>query len=260
MAKLAIEAENIEKTYRIRQSIDYPSQSFKDLLGNPIRKIRNKSKSSSPSTTLETFYALRGISFKIDHGESVGLIGRNGAGKSTLLKLLSRITRPSNGRILLYEKVTSLLEVGTGFNMELSGRDNIFLNGCFLGLKIKEVEKKFEKIVEFSEIGNFIDTPVKYYSSGMFVRLAFSVAAHLQPETLLLDEVLAVGDVGFFDKSMSKMKELLNSGATIIFVSHNIKAVEEICDRVIWLDHGAIKMDGPSEQVCKEYMEYCKNN
>lgn len=258
MTNIAIKTVNVQKIFKIRQSIDGSSNSLKELLGNQFSRKKNLSNSTTPTTIKEDFYALKGVSFEINHGESVGLIGRNGAGKSTLLKLLSRITRPSDGKILLYEKVSSLLEVGTGFNLELPGRDNIFLNGCILGLKIKEIEEKFDSIVEFSEIGEFIDTPVKYYSTGMFVRLAFSVAVHLQPETLLLDEVLAVGDASFFDKSMSKMKELLNSGATIVFVSHNIAAIEDICKRVIWLDHGLIKMDGPCDQVCKEYMQFSK--
>ena len=203
----------------------------------------------------EPFFALKEVSFEMEHGESMGLIGRNGAGKSTLLKILSRITRPSKGRIVLYEHVNSLLEVGTGFNVELSGRDNIFLNGSFLGMRTSEIRRKFDEIVAFSEVEQFIDTPVKYYSSGMFVRLAFSVAVHLTPEILLLDEVLSVGDASFQHKSMAKMKELLGSGATIIFVSHNEQAVRDICKRAIWLDKGEIQMDGPSDGVVEKYLE-----
>ena len=186
----------------------------------------------------------------------IGLIGRNGAGKSTLLKILSRITRPSKGRITLYERVNSLLEVGTGFNTELSGRDNIFLNGSFLGMKMVEIKQKFDEIVAFSEIEQFIDTPVKYYSSGMFVRLAFSVAVHLTPETLLLDEILSVGDAGFQQKSMKKMRELLSSGATIVLVSHSDQAIRNICQRAIWLEKGTIQMDGPSEAVVEQYLQF----
>ena len=187
-------------------------------------------------------------------GNPSGVIGKNGAGKSTLLKILSRITRPSSGRAVLYERVNSLLEIGTGFNSELSGRDNIFMNGSFLGMKRAEIERKFDEIVDFSGIEQFIDTPVKYYSSGMFVRLAFSVAVNLTPETLLLDEVLAVGDAEFRQKSFGKMKELLSSGATIIFVSHNEKAIKEICQRSIWLANGEIMADGPSLEVVDSYM------
>ena len=163
----------------------------------------------------------------MEDGESIGLMGRNGTGKSTLLKILSRITRPSRGRITLYQRVNSLLEVGTGFNTDLSGRENIYLNGSFLGMKTSEIRQKFDEIVAFSEVEQFIDTPVKYYSSGMFVRLAFSVAVHLTPEILLLDEVLSVGDAGFQRKSFEKMKELLGGGATIILVSHNPQAIQD---------------------------------
>ena len=183
----------------------------------------------------------------------MGLIGRNGAGKSTLLKIISRITRPSRGKLMIYERVNSLLEIGTGFNGELTGRDNIYLNGSFLGMKNQEIKSKFDEIVAFSEIEQFIDTPVKYYSSGMYVRLAFSVAANLTPELLLLDEVLAVGDAGFQQKSYTKMRELVTSGATIIFISHNAEAIKEICQRAIWLDHGIIIMDGESTQVVDAY-------
>jgi len=171
------------------------------------------------------------------------------------LKILSRITRPSKGKVTLFYHVNSLLEVGTGFNTELSGRDNIYLNGSFLGMKIAEIQRKFDEIVAFSEIEQFIDTPVKYYSSGMFIRLAFSVAVHLTPEILLLDEVLAVGDADFRLKSFNKMKELLNSGATIIFVSHSEGAIKEICKRAIWLSHGEIKDDGVAGAVVDSYMK-----
>lgn len=259
MTQLAIKVENVGKKYRIKHGIDGSSSSLKVLLNAPFRKIFRASNSPHVSS-YEPFYALNNVSFELQHGESVGLLGRNGAGKSTLLKLLSRITRPSEGKITLYEKVNSLLEIGTGFNLELSGRDNVFLNGCFLGMKKIEIEEKFDEIVNFSEIGKFLDTPVKYYSSGMFVRLAFSVAVHLTPETLLLDEVLAVGDAGFIEKSLKKMKELLKSGATIVFVSHNIRAIQDICNRAIWLDQGSIRMDGPSKVVGKEYMEYVRKS
>lgn len=256
MTPLAIKVENVWKEYHIQHNMEGHTSSLKELLNTPFKKLsggRNNGKSIPVS---EAFYALRDVSFEIRHGESVGLIGRNGAGKSTLLKILSRITRPSRGRVLLYERVNSLLEVGTGFNSELSGRDNIFLNGSFLGMKTPEIKQKFDQIVAFSEIGQFIDTPVKYYSSGMFVRLAFSVAVHLTPETLLLDEVLAVGDAGFRQKSMDKMKELLCSGATIVLVSHSEQSIREVCQRAIWLEKGAVMADGSSTTVVDQYINF----
>lgn len=255
MSRLAIKAEDVWKEYRIRHTLEGPQTSFKAVLNAPFNWLMRRSNKYSHLQRSEPFFALKDVSFEIEHGESVGLIGRNGAGKSTLLKILSRITRPSKGKITLYERVNSLLEVGTGFNVELSGRDNIYLNGSFLGMRTSEIRRKFDEIVTFSEIEQFIDTPVKYYSSGMFVRLAFSVAVHLTPEILLLDEVLAVGDSGFQHKSMAKMKELLGSGATIIFVSHNDQAVRDICKRAIWLDKGGVQMDGPSTGVVEKYLE-----
>jgi lipopolysaccharide transport system ATP-binding protein len=255
MSKSAIKGEHVWKQYQIRHTLEGPQSSFKAVLNAPFNWLMRRSNQYSHIRRSEPFFALKDVSFKVEHGESVGLIGRNGAGKSTLLKILSRITRPSEGKITLYEHVNSLLEVGTGFNVELSGRDNIYLNGSFLGMKTSEIKKKFDEIVAFSEIEQFIDTPVKYYSSGMFVRLAFSVAVHLTPEILLLDEVLAVGDSSFQHKSMTKMKELLGGGATIIFVSHNELAVRDICKRAIWLDRGAVRMDGPSAGVVEKYLE-----
>lgn len=254
MTSSAIIVENLWKKYLIKRRQDGQSDSLKELLNSPINWIESKLSSAEHTDHQDKeFWALKNISFKIDHGESIGIIGRNGAGKSTLLKILSRITRPSRGRVTLYERVNSLLEIGTGFNTELSGRDNIYLNGSFLGMKRTEIKDKFDEIVDFSGIEQFIDTPVKYYSSGMFVRLAFSVAVHLTPETLLLDEVLSVGDAEFQQKSLAKMHDLLSGGATIVFVSHNDKAVKEICQRAIWLDKGEIRMDGQSDYVVKEY-------
>lgn len=252
MSRFALKVENVWKEYRIHHPFEGSSSSLKELLNGPLHRL-SRHKDGRLQRESEVFWALRDVSFEIQHGESVGLIGRNGAGKSTLLKLISRITRPSRGRILIYERVNSLLEIGTGFNGELSGRENIYLNGSFLGMTSNEIKSKFDEIVAFSEIENFIDTPVKYYSSGMYVRLAFSVAAHLTPELLLLDEVLAVGDAGFQKKSQEKMKELIRSGATIIFVSHNSAAVKEICGRAIWLEHGSIKIDGKAGSVVDEY-------
>ena len=253
MSRLAVKAENVWKEYQIRHPFETSRGSLKSVLSAPIRRIFYNSVDAKTQREKEVFWALRDVSFEIEHGESVGLIGRNGAGKSTLLKIISRITRPSRGKLMIYERVNSLLEIGTGFNGELSGRDNVYLNGSFLGMKNQEIKNKFDQIVAFSEIEQFIDTPVKYYSSGMYVRLAFSVAVHLTPELLLLDEVLAVGDAGFQQKSRDKMKELLNSGATIIFVSHSATAVTEICRRAILLDRGQVIADGPSEQVERFY-------
>lgn len=256
MSRLAIKAEDVCKEYFIHHNLEDRTSSLKELLNAPFRKLSSRANHHQPFPSTEPFYALKGVSFEIEHGESVGLIGRNGAGKSTLLKILSRITRPTRGQITLYEHVNSLLEVGTGFNSELTGRDNIYLNGSFLGMKTPEIRKKFDEIVAFSEIEQFIDTPVKYYSSGMFVRLAFSVAVHLTPETLLLDEVLSVGDAGFRQKSLAKMKELLNSGATIVLVSHSEAQIREICQRAIWLDKGEVMEDGPSSKVVVSYAQF----
>jgi lipopolysaccharide transport system ATP-binding protein len=256
MTRLAIHAENVGKKYRLRKNIGQGSpSSLKELLGKPAQILIHRFKRRDGMENPETFWALKDVSFEVDHGESVGLIGRNGAGKSTLLKILSRITRPTKGEIILYERVNSLLEIGTGFNMDLSGRENIYLNGSFLGMKRAEIKKKFDQIVSFSEIEQFIDTPVKYYSSGMFVRLAFSVAVHLTPELLLLDEVLSVGDAGFLEKSAAKMKELLGSGATIILVSHKENDIKSICNRAIWLSHGQVEIDGPSHEVMDCYLK-----
>jgi lipopolysaccharide transport system ATP-binding protein len=256
MTRTAIKAENIWKEYHIRHNLEGPSSSLKELLNAPFAKLFGRSKTIAKPLRSEAFFALKEVTFEIDHGEAVGLIGRNGAGKSTLLKILSRITRPSKGKIILYERVNSLLEVGTGFNTELSGRDNIYLNGSFLGMSTQEIKQKFDEIVAFSEIEQFIDTPVKYYSSGMYVRLAFSVAAHLTPEALLLDEVLSVGYAGFRQKSMEKMKELLGSGATILLVSHSEESIREICQRAIWLDKGVIQMDGLALDVTQHYIQF----
>jgi lipopolysaccharide transport system ATP-binding protein len=258
MTQLAIKVENVSKEYHIRHNLEGQTSSLKELLNRPFSILGSRIQQKPSVAKSETFYALNGVSFEIEHGEAVGLIGRNGAGKSTLLKILSRITRPSKGRVILYETVNSLLEIGTGFNTELSGRDNIFLNGSFLGMKTAEIRKKYDEIVAFSEIDQFIDTPVKYYSSGMFVRLAFSVAVHLTPETLLLDEILSVGDAGFRQKSMNKMKELLSSGATIVLVSHSEQSIRDICTRAIWLDKGCVQMDAEASKVIEKYVDYIK--
>lgn len=215
----------------------------------PLRRPEDHSLSAQ-----EPFWALKDISFKINQGDRVGIIGRNGAGKSTLLKVLSRITEPTSGRVRIRGRVVSLLEVGTGFHPELSGRENIFLNGAILGMTRHEIKSKFDQIVDFAEIERFLDTPVKRYSSGMYVRLAFAVAAHLDPEILIVDEVLAVGDAAFQKKCLGKMEEVSTSkGKTVLFVSHNMQAVNRLCQRSIWLEKGEILIDGPSKNVSDAY-------
>src|SRR5262249_22137041 len=194
----------------------------------------------------ESFWALRGVSFSVADGEVVGVVGRNGAGKSTLLKLLSRITAPTEGRIRLRGRVASLLEVGTGFHPELTGRENVFLNGAILGMTRAEITRKFDEIVAFAEVERFLDTPVKRYSSGMYVRLAFAVAAHLDPEILLVDEVLAVGDAAFQRKCLGRMSDVARGGRTVLFVSHNLGAVRSLCSRSLYLRSGSLAMDGPT--------------
>jgi lipopolysaccharide transport system ATP-binding protein len=202
----------------------------------------------------EPFYALRDVSLRVEPGEVIGIIGRNGAGKSTLLKLLGRITRPSSGRITLYGRVGTLLEVGTGFHPELSGRENVFLSGAILGMSRAEIRSKFDEIVAFAEIEKFLDVPVKRYSSGMFVRLAFAVAAHLETEILLVDEVMAVGDVQFQKKCFGRMGEVARQGRTVLLVSHQLGAVRSLCQRTIWLSTGKVAADGPTGQVISEYL------
>jgi lipopolysaccharide transport system ATP-binding protein len=202
-----------------------------------------------------TFWALKGISLQAEQGRVLGIIGRNGAGKSTLLKIISRITAPTQGVVKIRGRVASLLEVGTGFHPELTGRENVFLNGAILGMTKAEVASKFEEIADFSGVGRFIDTPVKRYSSGMYVRLAFAVGAHLEPEILLVDEVLAVGDAGFQKKCLGKMDEVTKQGRTVLFVSHNIDAVSSLCHRVIWIDGGQIVLDGPPQEVVPAYLD-----
>lgn len=203
----------------------------------------------------ETMWALNDVSFNIQPGEIVGIVGRNGAGKSTLLKILARITEPTRGRVELYGRVGSLLEVGTGFHPELTGRENIYLNGAILGMRREEIARKFDEIVDFAEVKKFLETPVKRYSSGMYVRLAFAVAAHLEPEVLIVDEVLAVGDMAFQRKCLNKMQSVGQQGRTVLFVSHNMSAVTRLCERAILLSEGAIADDGPAQQVISAYLD-----
>ncbi len=221
----------------------------------PVRWVLRRSERSTAHGA-EPFWALRDVSFDVPEGQVLGLIGPNGAGKSTLLKLLSRITLPTEGRITLRGRVATLLEVGTGFHPDLTGRENVFLSGTVLGMRRREVERQFEQIVEFSGIERFIDTPVKRYSSGMYVRLAFAVAAHLDPEILLVDEVLAVGDAEFQKKCIGKMQQVSrNEGRTIVFVSHNMASIRRICDRALLIDHGRVLLDGDTDSVIAAYLE-----
>ncbi len=241
--KPIIRVENVSKQYRIG-AIRPPYQTLREALSQAIR-IPFKRPQNRPHSRNGKIWALKDISFEIQPGEVVGIIGRNGAGKSTLLKILSRVTEPTTGRVQLYGRIGSLLEVGTGFHPELTGRENVFLNGAILGMTRAEIQRKFDEIVAFSEIEKFIDTPVKWYSSGMYLRLAFAVAAHFEPEILVLDEVLAVGDASFQAKCMHKMQDLTRDGRTILFVSHNMSAVNHLCKRLICLSKGVIVEDSP---------------
>lgn len=226
-----------------------------DLVAAPVRRLTAQWRTESDQSDAgDTLWALRDVSFQIDRGEVVGIIGRNGAGKSTLLKILSQITEPTEGFADLHGRVGSLLEVGTGFHPELTGRENVFLNGAILGMSHAEIERKFDEIMAFAEVTRFIDTPVKHYSSGMTVRLAFAVAAHLEPEILIIDEVLAVGDAAFQKKCLGKMEGVAKAGRTVLFVSHNMLAVQNLCTRAIWLHEGKIVDDGKPTNVVSNYL------
>jgi len=245
-----IKVENLSKQYRIgaRQE-SFPT--LRDSIANAFRAPLAKSRRNGESAN--TIWALKDINFEVAPGEVVGVIGRNGAGKSTLLKILSRITEPTSGRADIYGRVGSLLEVGTGFHHELSGRENIYLNGAILGMKRNEIGRRFDEIVSFAEIENFIDTPVKHYSSGMYMRLAFAVAAHLEPEVLLVDEVLAVGDAGFQKKCLGKMRDVGRQGRTVLLVSHNMGAVLNLCERVILITNGQVQYEGQTYEGVNSY-------
>jgi lipopolysaccharide transport system ATP-binding protein len=249
-----ITIENLSKHYYLGH-LDH-GEGFRHLIEEAVRNPWQwlKDRSRNLNAVREEFWALKDVGFDIKRGEVVGIIGRNGAGKSTLLKILSRITEPTTGRISIKGRVASLLEVGTGFHIELTGRENIFLNGAILGMSKAEITRKFDEIVAFSEIEKFLDTPVKRYSSGMYVRLAFAVAAHLEPEILIVDEVLAVGDAAFQKKCLGKMQEVSRSeGRTVIFVSHNIAAVMQLTTRGVVLDKGRVSFNGPTEQAVEHY-------
>src|SRR5208283_1113194 len=256
MSEIAICAENLSKRYRIGEREQYAA--FRDVLSHalsaPARMFRrHKPQSSNGDAT--HIWALKDVSFEIRRGEVVGIIGRNGAGKTTLLKILARVTKPTTGHAEVRGRMGSLLEVGTGFHAELTGRENTYLNGAILGMKKKEIDRKFDEIVAFAEVERFIDTPVKYFSSGMYLRLAFAVAAHLDTEILLVDEVLAVGDAKFQRKCVGKISQAAESGRTVLFVSHNMAPVSTLCSRAILLSQGVVVMAGPTRHVVAAYLE-----
>jgi lipopolysaccharide transport system ATP-binding protein len=250
-APFAIKVENLSKVYKLGSGKG-PGQTLRDTVAEFFRFGVNKKKDGA---TEDLFWALRNLNLEIKAGEVVGVVGRNGAGKSTFLKILSRITDPTKGSVKIYGRIGSLLEVGTGFHPELSGRDNIYLNGSILGMGRREIDRKFDEIVSFAEIEKFIDTPVKRYSSGMYVRLAFAVAAHLEPEILLIDEVLSVGDASFQKKCLGKISQVSSEGRTVLFVSHNTSALLGLCKRGVLLEQGAITSDGLIESVIRDYMK-----
>ncbi|WP_010586002.1 ABC transporter ATP-binding protein [Schlesneria paludicola] len=263
MSDLAIRVEGLSKSFRLGHHLS--SHRFTEFIENvakaaarlPGKLVHSNLPSGTPATKSSdpsTFWALQDVSFEVRQGEVVGFVGRNGAGKSTLLKLLSRITYPTHGRIEIRGRVRSLLEVGTGFHQDLTGRENIFLNGAVMGMSRGEIRRKFDEIVAFAEVEKFLDTPVKYYSSGMYVRLAFSVAAHLEPEILIIDEVLAVGDAAFQQKCMGKMGAASRQGKTILIVSHSLAAVTALCDRAILLEGGRVTANGDVIDVVRQYM------
>lgn len=261
MSDVVIRVENLSKVYRLgtisHGTLYQDMQSaWAKIRGteDPNAKIDTVSQEQLNNTN-DRFCALKDVTFDVRQGEIIGIIGRNGAGKSTLLKIISRVTAPSSGSIKVKGRVASLLEIGTGFHPELTGRENIFLNGAILGMRRAEIEQKFDEIIKFAEIDPFIDTPVKRYSSGMYVRLAFGVAAHLDPDILVVDEVLAVGDAGFQKKCLGKMGDVAKGGRTVLFVSHNMSAIQNLCERSLLIEHGSIKVDGKSKSVIQEYIK-----
>ena len=253
MSDIAIRAEGLSKRYRLGKRERYRTlrDTLTDALAAPFRRFRSREASDEID---ETFWALKDVSFEVKHGEVIGIIGRNGAGKSTLLKILSRITEPTEGQAQIHGRIASLLEVGTGFHPELTGRDNIYLNGAILGMKKAEIRRKFDEIVAFAEVEKFIDTPVKHYSSGMYVRLAFAVAAHLEPEILVVDEVLAVGDSAFQKKCIGKMGDVAKMGKTVLLVSHSMASIASLCHSGILLESGRRTFFGPVEQAIDRYL------
>jgi lipopolysaccharide transport system ATP-binding protein len=262
MGHTAIRVENLSKRYRIGERKSYGT--LRDVLAgiarSPLRRFRSRDQSIQSQPSKDGFiWALKDVSFEVQQGEVIGIIGRNGAGKSTLLKILSRITKPTQGMAEIHGRVGSLLEVGTGFHPELTGRENIYLNGAILGMQRAEIERKFDEIVDFAEIEKFLDTPVKRYSSGMHMRLAFAVAAHLEPEILLIDEVLAVGDLEFQKKCLGKIEDITKVGRTVLFVSHNLNAVRSLCSVSLIINTGEILRYGNTEKVIDYYRQLLEN-
>jgi len=281
MSQVAIRVEGLGKLYRLGQQVGYKTlreglflayHTPTRVIGERILRMRHSPSAMNhelpamshepPAASHEPnhIWALKNVSFEVKQGEAIGIIGRNGSGKSTLLKILSRITAPTEGRAEIHGRVGSLLEVGTGFHPELTGRENVYLNGAIIGMKKAEIDRRFDEIVDFAEIEKFLDTPVKRYSSGMYVRLAFAVAAHLEPEVLVVDEVLAVGDAQFQKKCLGKMQDVTGEGRTVLFVSHNLVSIHMLCPRSICLDAGVLSADGPSHSVIQEYLRRTTNN
>ncbi len=261
MSDTVIRVENLSKKYVLshqKETGAYRYKSLRDTLTNSTKGLFNRFRNSEKAldSSREEFWALKDVSFEIKQGDRVGIIGRNGAGKSTLLKVLSRIVEPTKGSIHIKGRIASLLEVGTGFHPELTGRENVYLNGAILGMSKVEIRRKFDEIVEFAEVEKFLDTPVKRYSSGMYVRLAFAVAAHLEPEILIVDEVLAVGDARFQKKCLGKMEDVGKDGRTVLFVSHNMATVTTLCQTAIWLTQGQVQMEGESNFVTSKYLSH----
>lgn len=257
MSESMIKVENLSKIYKYGEIGGTTLTEELQRLHARLHKKEDPTKiiGSKNYNRGEKFYALKDVSFEVNTGDTLGIIGNNGAGKSTLLKLISRITAPSDGKIYLNGKVSSLLEVGTGFHPDLTGRENVYMNGAILGMKKKEIDQKLDEIIDFSEIRDFIDTPVKRYSSGMYVKLAFAVASHLNSEIIIMDEILAVGETPFQIKCINKMKEIANSGKTVLYVSHNLNTVKQLCNRCIVLDKGKLVYSGDTESSIKYYME-----
>jgi ABC-type polysaccharide/polyol phosphate transport system ATPase subunit len=257
MSDIAIRAERLGKRYRIGQLQRYKAlrDSLADAFAAPFRRLQTLGRSSSVNEELRDamIWALKDVSFEIPAGAVVGVVGRNGAGKSTLLKVLSRITEPTEGRVEIDGRVGSLIEVGTGFHPELTGRENVYLNGAILGMRRREIDRKFDEIVAFAETERFLETPMKHYSSGMYVRLAFAVAAHLEPEVLLVDEVLAVGDAAFQQKCLGKMEAVARAGRTVIFVSHQLNQIRRLCSASLWLHEGRVRLHGPTAETVGAY-------
>lgn len=260
----AVSIQDISKLYLLDHKKKERYVTFRDAIARRskhlIRNLFGSRIEDEAALEQEEFWALKNVSIDIRHGETIGIIGRNGAGKSTLLKILSRITYPTKGRVCINSKISSLLEVGTGFHPELTGRENIFLNGAILGMTKRDIKRKFDEIVSFAEVEKFLDTPVKHYSSGMYVRLAFAVAANLEPEILIVDEVLAVGDAQFQKKCIGKMESVSNDGRTVIFVSHNMPTVTALCSRSVLLNNGEVIKDGPTSEVVMHYYTQGRNS